>query len=201
MIAFVEGLLLESGPPALVAVGGFGLTVHVPQRSAASLPAVGERLCLWTHLAVREDGWALYGFLSRAELELFRLLIGVSGIGPRLALGVLSGAAPAQIAGWLRGGDEQALARLPGIGRKTAARLVVELGTRVALDLGEAAGTAATGARGTASGDPLVGALAILQAMGLPPARAEQALRAARERDVEVAADVEAWVRSALRAL
>ena len=203
MIAFVEGTLVEAGPPAVVAVGGggVGLALQLTTRASAELPAVGGRVRFWTHLVTREDGWTLYGFPGREELALFRLLIGVNGVGPKLALGALSGASAAEIVLYLRSGDEQSLTRLPGIGRKTAARLVVELGDRAAQELGTMA-LSGSGRDGSSAGaDPLREAMAVLEAMGLPPARAEQALRAARERDAGAVVDVENWVRRALRAL
>ena len=203
MIAFVEGTLVEAGPPAVVAVGGggVGLALQLTTRAFAELPAAGARVRFWTHLVTREDGWTLYGFPGRGELALFRLLIGVNGVGPKLALGALSGASAAEIVLYLRSGDEQSLTRLPGIGRKTAARLVVELGERAAQELGTLA-PVGSGRDGSSAGvDPLREAMAVLEAMGLPPARAEQALRAARERDAGAVVDVESWVRRALRAL
>jgi Holliday junction DNA helicase RuvA len=203
MIAFVEGTLVEAGPPAVVAVGsgGVGLALQLTTRASAELPAAGARVRFWTHLVTREDGWTLYGFPGREELALFRLLIGVNGVGPKLALGALSGASAAEIVLYLRSGDEQSLIRLPGIGRKTAARLVVELGERAAQELGTLA-LSGSGRDGSSAGaDPLREAMAVLEAMGLPQARAEQALRAARERDAGAVIDVESWVRRALRAL
>ncbi len=203
MIAFVEGTLVEAGPPAVVAVGdgGVGLALQLTTRASAELPAAGARVRFWTHLVTREDGWTLYGFPGREELALFRLLIGVNGVGPKLALSALSGASAAEIVLYLRSGDEQGLTRLPGIGRKTAARLVVELGERAAQELGAMA-LSGSGRDGSSGGaDPLREAMAVLEAMGLPPARAEQALRAARERDAGAVVDVENWVRRALRAL
>lgn len=202
MIAFVEGTLVDPGPPAVVAVGGggVGLALQLTTRAFADLPAPGERVRFWTHLVAREDGWTLYGFPGREELALFRLLIGVNGVGPKLALGALSGASAAEIVLCLRTGDEKGLTRLPGIGRKTAARLVVELGERAAQELGAVA-AAGGGDAMPAGADPLREAMAVLEAMGLPPARAEQALRAARERDAGAVVDVENWVRRALRVL
>lgn len=203
MIAFVEGTLVEAGPPAVVAVGGggVGLALQLTTRAFAELPAAGARVRFWTHLVTREDGWTLYGFSGRGELALFRLLIGVNGVGPKLALGALSGASAAEIVLYLRSGDEQSLTRLPGIGRKTAARLVVELGERAAQELGTLAPVGSGRDGSSAGADPLREAMAVLEAMGLPPARAEQALRAARERDAGAVVDVESWVRRALRVL
>ena len=132
MIAFLDGILVSGGTRAVVQVGGgLGLDVQVSALCAEQLPAPGEQVRLWTHLTVREDAWSLYGFVDAAEREVFRLLISVSGVGPKVALGMLSRARPEDIVGYLRTGDEKALVGLPGIGKKSAARLGVELGQRV----------------------------------------------------------------------
>lgn len=203
MIAFIAGVLTQAGREAIVAVaeGAVGLEVQLSERSAARLPALGEPVRLWTHLAVREDAWTLYGFVDHEERAMFRLLTTVSGIGPRVALGMLSGAEPAAIARYLQAGDERALARLPGIGKKSAARLVVELGQRAAAvsDLAAAAATAAPAGEGR--GRNLDEALQVLQAMGLPVMQAEALLRQAGQSEPELAHDVLAWVRAALRRL
>jgi Holliday junction DNA helicase RuvA len=199
MIAFLEGILVTGGTNAIVSVGGgIGLDVHLSTAAAAGLPVPGEPVRLWTHLVVREDAWSLYGFLDPREREMFRLLQTVSGIGPKVALGMLSKAGAAEIAACLRGGDEAALARLPGIGKKSAARLVVELGNRLPelpAETGEGSGVGGA-ARGVTSG-----AMAVLTAMGLSPGQAELALQRARQTEPEAAADTEAWVRAALRQL
>jgi Holliday junction DNA helicase RuvA len=196
MIAFLEGIVVTGGTDAVVSVGGgIGLDVHLSTAAAAELPAPGESVRLWTHLAVREDAWTLYGFLDPGEREMFRLLQTVSGIGPKVAMGMLSKAGAGEIAACLRGGDEAALAKLPGIGKKSAARLVVELGNRLPeLPLG-GAGAGGAPARGASA------ALAVLAAMGLPPGQAEQALQRARQAEPAVTEDIEAWVRAALRQL
>jgi len=202
LIAFLEGTLISGGTEAVVAVGGgLGLDVQLSALSADRLPAVGQPVRLWTHLAVREDNWALFGFPDLEEREMFRLLITVSGVGPKVALGMLSKAPPAQIALFLRTGDEKALTGLPGIGKKGAARLIVELAKRVpdsVLPGGEGVSPA---------GGPLPGglheALAILGAMGVPPAAAERALlkarQAAPEIDPGLKEDLEKWVKLALQ--
>ena len=188
MIAFLAGTLVSGGTEAVVAVGGgIGLDVTVSAQSADQLPAPGEPVRLWTHLAVREE-----------ERAMFRLLITVSGVGPKVAMGMLSRAGADEIAGMLRTGDEAGLAKLPGIGRKSAARLVVELGQRVP-DF--AAGPIGSGGAGGGAGRGLAEAMAVLGAMGLPPARAEQALLKARGADAALADDLEAWVRVALQNL
>lgn len=200
MIAFLDGIVVSGGTDAVVSVGGgIGLDVHLSAAAAAELPGPGEHVRLWTHLVVREDAWSLYGFLDPAERAMFRLLQTVSGVGPKVALGMLSKAGAAEIAACLRAGDEAQLARLPGIGKKTAARLVVELGNRVAELPGAAAG-AGGGAAGALT-EGASAALAVLGAMGLPPGQAEQALLRARQADPAVAEDTETWVRAALRQL
>jgi len=198
MIAFLEGTLVSGGTEAVVAVGGIGLTVALSNQSAEQLPAVGEAVRLWTHLAVREDNWSLYGFVHTEERAMFRLLISVSGVGPKVAMGMLSRASAGQIARFLSTGDEKSLTGLPGIGKKSAARLVVELGERVP-ELGTAAVSGAAGA-GVPTGG-LAEAMAVLGAMGLPAMRAEQALNKARGQDPALVEDLEAWVRVALRQL
>lgn len=196
MIAFLEGTLISGGTNAVVAVGGgIGLDVMVSGQSAEQLPAPGESVRLWTHLAVREDNWSLYGFVQAEERAMFRLLISVSGVGPKVAMGMLSRAKATEIAGYLSSGDEKSLTALPGIGKKSAARLVVELGQRVPdLVLG-------SGLEIAVSGSGLAEALAVLGAMGLPVARAEQALLKARGNDPALADDLQAWVRVALQNL
>ncbi len=117
MIAFVEGTLVEAGPPAVVAVGGggVGLALQLTTRASRGAAGAGANGCgFWTHLVAREDGWTLYGFPGREELALFRLLIGVNGVGPKLALGALSGASPAEIVLYLRTGDEKSLIAAAG---------------------------------------------------------------------------------------
>jgi len=193
MIAILEGTLIDPGPHAVVMVGGLGLQVQVSGLAAETLPRVGESVRLWTHLSVREDAWSLYGFPDPGEREMFRLLISVSGIGPKVAMGMLSRATAAAIAGHLAAGDERALAALPGIGKKSAARLVVELGRRVPTLSTDGAGGV------MASGGPLYEAVAVLGAMGLPATAAENALRRAREQDAELETDLARWVKAALR--
>jgi holliday junction DNA helicase RuvA len=203
MIAFVEGVLVQSGREATIAVAGgaVALDLLLSEQSAARLPARGETVRLWTHLVVREDAWTLFGFATLEERAMFRLLLSVSGIGPRVALGMLSGAEPAAIARLLHSGDERALARLPGIGKKTAARLVVELGQRIptSLTMGVESGSGA--AAFAPSGSTLGEASQVLQAMGLPPAQADSLLRLASQQQPDLIEDVPAWVRAALARL
>lgn len=200
MFAFVEGILVNSGTEAVVSVGGgIGLDVQLSAVSADQLPAVGDPVRLWTHLAVREDNWSLYGFVTRDERAMFRLLITVSGIGPKVALGMLSHVSATELARSLRAGDEAALVRLPGVGKKSAARLVVELGQRVPEGIGDSGAGAAV--RSGARDDALSQAIAVLGAMGLGPVPAERALWKAREDEPELDQNLERWVRAALRVI
>lgn len=204
MIAFLEGNLVSGGTEAVVSVGGgLGLDVQLSALSAERLPGPGQPVRLWTHLAVREDNWSLYGFVDLEERAMFRLLITVSGVGPKVALGMLSKAAPADLALYLRTGDEKALTGLPGIGKKSAARLIVELGKRVPESALPGAGDVG-GAAGIPPGG-LSEAVAILGAMGVGPAAAENALLKARQGDPEIdpseKKDLERWVRLALQNL
>ena len=127
MIASVRGRIAAKEPQVVVEVGGIGLQLHVSARTASSLPRRGDEVELLTYRHVREDQLALFGFASEAERALFLLLLGVNGIGPRLALTVLSSAPLEQLERAVREGDEAYLVRLPGVGRKTAARLILEL--------------------------------------------------------------------------
>ncbi|PID79584.1 Holliday junction branch migration protein RuvA [bacterium DOLJORAL78_65_58] len=199
MIAYLEGIVAAGGTEAVITVGGgIGLDVQLSALAADRLPAVGQPVRLWTHLAVREDQWSLYGFLDAEERQMFRLLITVSGVGPKVAMGMLGKAPAGDIALALRAGDEKALVRLPGIGKKSAQRLVVELGQRIPESV--LAGTALEGGGAAAqAAGGLSEALAVMQAMGLSAAAAETALVKARTARPEVAEDLEAWVRAALR--
>ncbi len=203
MITRIAGTLLETEPEVVVEVGGLGLAVQVPERDRAALPAPGERVLLWTHLAVRDDGWTLYGFPGREERELFRRLIAVSGIGPRLALGMLGAAPAATVAAWIVTDDRRSLATLPGIGKRTAARLVTELADKLPppAALAAAAGEEAAAETPAAEDPELAVAEQLLAGMGLPAARARKLLAEAREQDPDVSGDPVRWVREALRRL
>jgi len=132
VIGLLRGKLIElDGPTALIEVGGVGYEVEVTTGAAALLVAHPERAMIYTHLVVREDAHSLFGFPSLAERDLFRSLIKVTGIGPKLALSLLSTVAPDAFANAITSGNTTALVRVPGIGRKTAQRLVVELKDKI----------------------------------------------------------------------
>jgi len=133
MIALLSGLLASKSPIALIVdVQGVGYEVAVPLSTLDRLPEVGSQVTLHIHTHVREDALQLYGFGTRAEKHLFLLLIGVAGIGPKLALGVLSGIAARDLIAAIRGGKIERLRSIPGIGSKTAGRLVLELKDKLA---------------------------------------------------------------------
>lgn len=146
MITFLHGRLVEALPTqAVVDVHGVGYEVLIPLSSFDRLPAAGQEIHLLTHLVVREDAHTLYGFMSAGERELFRLLIHtVTGIGPRIALNILSGMPTAAFRAAVAAGDIKALSQISGVGRKTAERIVVELKDKVgaATALDPAAGSA-----------------------------------------------------------
>ena len=128
MIGSVNGALVETYPDgALVDVNGVGYRVHAPASVIARLPGAGERVRLHTHLHVREDALTLYGFTTGDERDLFEVLIGVNGIGPKGALAVLSVYAPDALRKAVVGEDVDALTLIPGVGKKTAARMILEL--------------------------------------------------------------------------
>jgi Holliday junction DNA helicase RuvA len=131
MIGRIHGRLLSKQPPQLlVDVGGVGYEIEAPMSTFYNLPPIGEAVTLHTHLTVREDAHLLFGFGSQAEKSLFRELIKVSGVGPKLALSVLSGVGVEEFWDSARNGDTARLTKLPGVGRKTAERLIVEMRDR-----------------------------------------------------------------------
>ena len=128
MIGSIAGVLTLKAPPHLqLEVGGVGYEIEAPMSTFYGLPALGERTRLLTHLVVREDAHLLYGFATEGERALFRQLLKISGIGPRIALAILSGVSDAAFAHAVREQDAATLMRIPGVGRKTAERIVVEL--------------------------------------------------------------------------
>jgi Holliday junction DNA helicase RuvA len=143
MIGKLTGLLTDKNPPqVLVDCNGVGYEVDVPMSTFYNLPGVGEKVSLLTHFVVREDAQVLYGFVSPGEREAFRQLIKISGVGPRTALAVLSGLSVADIAHAVTTQDAARLVKVPGIGKKTAERLLLELKGKVGADLGAAHATA-----------------------------------------------------------
>jgi Holliday junction DNA helicase RuvA len=180
VIAQLRGRLLRKGPGEIVLdVGGVGYRLAIPVSTFCRLGEIGAEASLLTYTHVREDTLALFGFLTAQEQLLFELLIGVAGVGPRLALNILSGIETPELIQALRAGDLARLTRIPGVGKKTAERLTVELRDK-ALKL-VAVGDPVTPARPSSQKDDLVSALANL---GYPRPSAEQGVeRALREGD------------------
>ncbi len=178
MIAYVSGKLIEKKPTEIVVdVHGLGYHLFIPTSTYDLLPETGGQAKLHTHHYVREDAILLFGFASNSERALFEVLLSVSGVGPKLALAALSAMSPVGLRDNILEGDAGMLTSIPGIGRKTAERLIVELKDRVArLELG-GGGVSSPGdvsdAPAAARGD----ALAALETLGLGRAAAEKALR------------------------
>jgi len=136
MIGRLSGVIAEKSPPlVLIDVQGVGYEVDVPMSTFYNLPGLGEKVSLLTHFVVREDAQLLYGFLSAQERETFRLLIKISGVGPRTALGILSGMNVADLAQAVSLQEAGRLVKVPGIGKKTAERLLLELKGKLGPDL------------------------------------------------------------------
>jgi Holliday junction DNA helicase RuvA len=132
MIGFLRGILAHKAPPLLLLdVHGVGYEIEAPMTTFYNLPAVGSEVKLHTHLVVREDAHILFGFSSEADRALFRSLIKVSGVGPKLALTLLSGLTADQFQRAIHENDTHALVRLPGVGKKTAERLIIEMRDRL----------------------------------------------------------------------
>ncbi len=138
MIAVLRGMLLEKHPnQAVVDAGGVGYELHIPITTYTHLPEAGTEVRLRVYTHVREDTLALYGFLSQDEKTMFEKLIGVSGIGPSLAIKVLSGLDAGELITAIRKGEVERLVRIPGVGKKTAERMVLELRDKLAAPAGE----------------------------------------------------------------
>ena len=173
MIGHIHGKLVEKRPPWLtVDVGGVGYELEAPMSTFYKLPAVGENVRLITHLLVREDAQLLYGFNSDDERDLFRRLLKVSGIGARIALGVLSSSTVDGFYDCIRHKDLASLTKVPGVGRKTAERLLVEMADRLpdGTDTGSVNGTMPAGAESEARH--------ALVALGYKPAEVMRMLKA-----------------------
>jgi holliday junction DNA helicase RuvA len=136
MIGFLRGKLAVKAPPLLVLdVQGIGYELESPMTTFYQLPAIGEEVMLHTHLSIREDAHNLFGFFTETDRAMFRSLIKVSGIGPKLALTILSGQSVEELQRSIHDNDTLALVRLPGVGKKTAERLIIEMRDRLpALD-------------------------------------------------------------------
>ena len=175
MIGFLRGRLADKHPPMLVLdVNGVGYELEAPMSTFYDLPAVGEEITLLTHLLVRDDAHVLYGFASDAERALFRSLLKVSGIGAKMALGILSGISVDGFARCVRTEDTATLVKVPGIGKKTAERLIVEMRDRLGSQQVEGSGAPVGVIHEASASDEAFGALV---ALGYKPAEVARLLK------------------------
>jgi Holliday junction DNA helicase RuvA len=199
MIAWLKGVLRDKQPPwLLIDVGGIGYEVQAPMTTFTALPSVGTEVGLFAHQVVRDDSHQLFGFAARSERDLFRQLLKVNGVGAKMALAILSGMDAATLGRCVLEGDTTSLSRLPGIGKKTADRLVIEMRDRL--------GPSATnGEPGSLPGggvpdrpmDPAAEAVSALIALGLKPPEASRRVAAIDSADLAC----EDIVRLALKAM
>ncbi len=190
MIASLAGTLVHKAPPALtVEVGGVGYELEAPMSTFYNLPPIGQPVRLLTHLVVREDAQLLYGFGTGEERQLFRSLLRVSGVGPRIALAILSGSTAGAFAACVQAGDATALTRIPGVGRKIAERLIVEMRDRLAAVAADGHAAMAAAPVGVAAE-----AFSALVALGYRPNEATRLLK-----NVEAGGSTEEMIRGALQ--
>ncbi|MEQ9546577.1 MAG: Holliday junction branch migration protein RuvA [Marinobacter sp.] len=191
MIGRIRGTLIEKAPgQALVECSGLGYEVDIPYTTFFHLPDAGAEVTLHTHFAVREDAQSLFGFASRLDRDLFRLLIKVNGVGPRLAVGILSGLDARQFIRCVEARDANSLVKLPGVGKKTAERLLIEMTDRIGQLEGQFVpmSSETTGSEvGTdeaplAAHDPRDEAEAALIALGYKPQEATKAINKIAEK-------------------
>ena len=199
MYAYISGKLVEKRPTEVILdVQGIGYFLHIPTSTFESLPESGQQTKLFTYHHVREDAIQLFGFISNAERKVFEVMLAVSGIGPKLALAALSSMSPSQLRDHVVNGDTAVLTGIPGVGRKTAERLIVELRDRFAdldlLEKGAATTTVDADDRRAARSD----ALAALESLGFSRASAEKNLRKVLRDHPELRA-AEDMIRLALR--
>lgn len=203
MIGRLHGTLVAKLPPELlIDVNGVGYEVSVPMTCFYDLPETGAEVTLWTHFVVREDAQLLFGFNTADERALFRLLIKAQGVGPKLALTILSGMSAGQFIQTVQHNDVTTLVKIPGVGKKTAERLVVEMRDRLKDFTGA---NYDTGLPGTVVSSPATApapsakeeALSALVALGYKPNQAETMIRKVAAEDM----DAETLIRTALKAM
>lgn len=195
MIGRLRGILITKSPPWLMieVAGGIGYELEAPMSTFYDLPELGREVTLFTHYAQKEDSVSLYGFLREGERRLFRDVQKVTGIGARIALAILAGVSVDQFAGLVQAGDVAALTRIPGIGKKTAERMVVELRDRTAGLVAAPPGASPLPV------DPQSEAIIALQQLGYKPAEAQRMAREVTAAGDDAAAIIRKALRSALR--
>lgn len=192
MIGHISGILVHKQPPQLmVDVAGVAYELEAPMTSFYNLPAIGEEVALFTHLAIRDDAHLLYGFSDVQQRDLFRILLKVSGVGPRVGLAILSGLTTDELVTCVSGGDLAQLTRVPGIGRKTAERLLIELRDRLKTAVSQDPVISNTKS-------PVQDAVSALLTLGYKESEASKAVRSVEGAEQ---CSVEALIKEALRGL
>ena len=200
MIAWVEGTLREKAPVRVVVdVNGVGYELHVPLSTSAVLPDTGKTVALHVHMVAREDALLLYGFATAYEKEVFGMLLRANRVGPKLAQTILSGMPPERLVAALRDGEVAAMTGIPGVGAKTAERMVVELRER-ATELGSRVAVAAGASAVDESGELHAQLLSALVNLGYPRSQADRVVALAVDEAGE-GASIESLIRVALRSL
>jgi holliday junction DNA helicase RuvA len=214
MIGWLQGQLADRWQQQaryglLLVCGGVGYEVQIDRRHRERLPADGEILTLHVHQVVRDDSWSLYGFTTRRERDLFRDLVAVSGVGPQMALGLIGSLEPVELVQAIVQADLRLLCRAPGVGKRTAERLAVELRSRLQERYGDIATPG--NSNGPGAGDPAMALTALppapvhqelrltLAALGYEELEISRALRAVSSGKAPSAEDTEAWLRASLR--
>ena len=198
MIGFLKGRLAVKQPPMLmVDVNGVGYEMEAPMSTFYGLPATGEAVALFTHLVVREDAHILYAFGTDGERRLFRGLLKISGVGPKIALGILSGASVEDFLRTVEAEDVAMLTRIPGIGRKTAERVIIEMRDSVK-KLMPATGGSPAGLGPTTT--PQSEAFSALIALGYKPPEVVRLLKAVDEPDLATTEIIRRALKSAAKA-
>ena len=179
MIGRLRGELVVKHPPQLMLdVQGVGYELEAPMSTFYQLPPLGQQVSLFTHLAIREDAHVLYGFAREAERALFRSLLKVSGVGAKMALAILSGMSVDEFIRCVQESDSASLVRLPGIGKRTAERLIVEMRDRLDLGVGFSGTSAPASLPGATAAAPAADAVEALVALGYKPLEAGRMVRA-----------------------
>ncbi|MBT8047561.1 MAG: Holliday junction branch migration protein RuvA [Xanthomonadales bacterium] len=200
MIARLAGTLIHKLPPLMVIdVAGVGYEVEAPLSVFYDLPEVGQAVVVLTHLSIKDDSHTLYGFSSEAQRTVFRQLLKISGIGAKLALTILSGATSEELARYVAEEDSAALTRLPGIGKKTAERIIIEL--RDKLDIIPVSAGGAPENRTSAPASAVGEAITALNALGYKPQESSSMARAVAEPDMDVEEIIRLALKSVVRTL
>ena len=201
MISYIRGELISAEPDRIVVeAGGIGYNINIPQTVLSGLPGIGFEVKIHTYLQVREDAMQLFGFLTRDDLDVFRLLLGVSGIGPKGALAVLSQLSADDLRFAVLSGDDKAIAKAPGLGKKTAQKIILELKDKLSLeDAFEARSAHAAAGAGAAAGSGAVQeTVEALTALGYS---ASDAIKTVKSIEGAESMDVEALLSEALKRL